>query len=89
MINGAAARDQVTFVTSRGSRVVGGEQAVGDAGTAVMYAVNLAMLLDRGGTPSLTPAECFEDYASALLRELGGSFFWGYLARPLWESVSW
>jgi len=43
-------------VTSRGRRVVGvvsvpaAEQAVGDAGTTVMYAVNLAMLLDRGGT---------------------------------------
>jgi hypothetical protein len=50
-----------------------GGQADGDAGTAVMFAVNLAMLLDRGGTPSLTLAECFEDYASTLLRELGGS----------------
>src|SRR5947208_17189051 len=43
------------------------------AATAVMYAVNLAMLQDRGGTPSLTPAECFEDYAGSLLRDLGGS----------------
>jgi hypothetical protein len=31
------------------------------------------MLQDRGGTPSLTPAECFENYADHLLRELGGS----------------
>jgi prevent-host-death family protein len=81
VINAAATRDRVTFVTSRGRRVAGvvsvaaAEQAAGtdgqadDAGTAVMFAVNLAMLLDRGGTPSLTPAECFEDYASALLRE--------------------
>lgn len=40
VINAAATRDQVTFVTSRGSRVVGvvsvaaAEQAVGDADTA-------------------------------------------------------
>lgn len=31
------------------------------------------MLQDRGGTPSLTPAECFVNYADALLREFGGS----------------
>ena len=86
VINAAGTRDQVTFVTSRGRRVAAvvsvaaAEQATStdgqaddDAGTAVMYAVNLAMLEDRGGTPSLTPAECFEDYANALLRELGGS----------------
>jgi prevent-host-death family protein len=86
VINAAATRDQVTFVTSRGRRVAGvvsvsaAEQAVGpdgqadgDADTAVMFAVNLAMLLDRGGTPSLTPAECFEQYADDLVRELGGS----------------
>lgn len=48
-------------------------QADDDAGTAVMYAVNLEMLLTRGDTPSLTPAECFEDYANTLLRELDGS----------------
>ena len=86
VINAAATRDQVTFVTSRGRRVAGvvsiaaAEQAVGpdgqadgDAGTAVMFAVNLAMLLDRGGTPSLTPGECFEQYAGDLVREFGGS----------------
>jgi prevent-host-death family protein len=82
VINAAATRDQVTFVTSRGRRVAGvvsvaaAEQAAGpdgDAGTAVMFAVNLAMLLDRGGTPSLTPAECFEQYAGDLVREFGGS----------------
>jgi len=86
VINAAATRDQVTFVTSRGRRVAGvvsvaaAERAAGpdvqaddDAGTAVMFAVNLAMLLDRGGTPSLPPAECFEDYADHLLRELAGS----------------
>jgi prevent-host-death family protein len=85
-INAAATRDQVTFVTSRGRRVAGvvsvaaAERAAGvdgqaddDAGTAVMFAVNLLMLLDRGGTPSLTPAECFEDYANALLREFGSA----------------
>jgi prevent-host-death family protein len=86
VINAAATRDQVTFVTSRGRRVAGvvsvaaaeqatrpGGQAEDDAGTAVMFAVNLAMLLDRGGTPSLTSAECFEQYAGDLVRELGGS----------------
>jgi prevent-host-death family protein len=86
VINAAGTRDQVTFVTSRGRRVAAvvsvaaAEQAANvdgqahaDAGTAVMYAVNLAMLQDRGGTPSLTPAELFEDYAADLLRELGGS----------------
>ena len=86
VINAASTRDQVTFVTSRGRRVVGvvsvaaaeraagpDGQADGDAGTAVMFAVNLAMLLDRGGTPSLTPAECFEQYAGDLVREFGGS----------------
>lgn len=86
VINAAATRDQVTFVTSRGRRVAGvvsvaaAEQAAGpdgqaddDAGTAVMFAVNLQMLMDRGGTPDLTPAECFEDYANALLREFGSA----------------
>jgi prevent-host-death family protein len=86
VINAAATRDQVTFVTSRGRRIggvvsvaaaeqaaAGQGQAGDDAGTAVMYAVNLAMLLDRGGTPDLTPAECFEDYAESLLRDLGGN----------------
>jgi prevent-host-death family protein len=86
VINAASTRDQVTFVTSRGRRVAGvvsvaaaeraagpDGQADGDAGTAVMFAVNLAMLLDRGGTPSLTPDECFEQYAGDLVREFGGS----------------
>jgi hypothetical protein len=83
---GARMADQVTFVTSRGRRVAAvvsvaaAEQAIGtdgqadgDAGTATMYAVNLALLEDRGGTPSMTTAELFEDYAGSLLRELGGS----------------
>lgn len=86
VINLAAVHDQVTFVTSRGRRlaavvsVTAAEQAAGaggqaddDAGTAVILAVNLEMQLARGGTPSLTPAECFEGYAGDLLRELGGS----------------
>jgi prevent-host-death family protein len=86
VINAAGTRGQVTFVTSRGRRVAAvvsvaaAEQAAsvdgqadGDAGTAVMFAVNLAMLLDRGGTPSLTPTECFEQYAGDLVREFGGS----------------
>jgi prevent-host-death family protein len=86
VINAAATRSHVTFVTSRGRRVAAvvsvaaAEQAAAvdgqashDAITATSYAVNLQMLQDRGGTPSLTPAECFEDYADALLREFGGS----------------
>jgi len=84
VINAASTRDRVTFVTSRGRRVAGvvsvaaAEQAVGEGGqadgdAAVMFAVNLAMMLDRGGTPSLTPAECFEQYADDLVREFGGS----------------
>jgi prevent-host-death family protein len=86
VINAANTRGQVTFVTSRGRRVAGvvsvaaAEQAAGpdgqaddDAGLAVILAVNLAMMLDRGGTPDLTPAECFEQYAGDLVRELGGS----------------
>jgi prevent-host-death family protein len=86
VINAAATRGQVTFVTSRGRRIAGvvsvaaaeqaagaDGQAAGDAGTAVMYAVNLEMMLSRGGTPSLTPAECFEQYAGDLVREFGGS----------------
>jgi prevent-host-death family protein len=86
VINAASTRGQVTFVTSRGRRVAGvvsvaaaeqaaglGGQADGDACTAVLLAVNLAMMLDRGGTSSLTPAECFEQYAGDLVREFGGS----------------
>lgn len=86
VINAAITRSQVTFVTSRGRRVAGvvpvavaaqavlsgGDQAAEDALTATSYAVNLQMLMDRGGTPSLTPAECFEDYAGALLQYLDG-----------------
>lgn len=53
-------------------------QADGDAGTAVMFAVNLAMLLNRGGTPSLTPAECSADRARPGTRRSGG--------RPRWPS---
>jgi prevent-host-death family protein len=86
VINAAGTRDRVTFVTSRGRRVAAvvsvaaGEQAAGedgqaeaDAGTATMYAVNVVLHEDRGGTPSLTAAQIFEDYANDLLRELGGS----------------
>ena len=85
VINAASARNHVTFVTNRGRRVAAvvsvttGEDAVvdnqadEDAGLAVMYAVNLEMLLARGGTPSLTPAECFEQYAGDVLRDLGGN----------------
>ena len=86
VINAAGTRDQVTFVTSRGRRVAAvvsvaaGEQAAGedgqaeaDAGMATMHAVNLAMHEDRGGTPGMTVADLWEDYAASLLRELGGS----------------
>lgn len=86
VINAAGTRDQVTFVTSRGRRVAAvvsvaaGEQAAGEDGqaeadvsTATMYAVNVVLHEDRGGTPDLTPAEIFEDYANDLLREFGGS----------------
>lgn len=85
VINAAGTRDQVTFVTSRGRRVAavvsvavaeqaaGDSQADGDAGTATMYAVNLALHEDRGGTPSRTVTELWEDYAADLLREFGGS----------------
>jgi prevent-host-death family protein len=85
VLNAAGTRGQVTFITSRGRRVAAvvsvaaGERAMVDdqadegAGLAVMYAVNLEMLLARGGTPNLTPAECFEDYACALLKDFGGS----------------
>jgi hypothetical protein len=76
----------VTFVTSRGRRVAAvvsvaaAEQAAAvdgqpsdDAITATSYAVKRQMLQDRGGAPGLTPAECFENYADALLREFGSS----------------
>jgi hypothetical protein len=74
---------QVTFVTRRGRRVAAvvsvavaegateDSQAAGDATTATMYAVNVQLLEDRGGTPSLTMAEIFEQYADDLLREFG------------------
>lgn len=85
VINAAGTRDQVTFVTSRGRRVAavvsvavadraaGDTQSDDDAGTATMYAVNIVLHEDRGGTPSLTMPEIFEDYARDLLREFDGS----------------
>lgn len=86
VINSAGTRGQVTFVTSRGRRVAavvsvaagelaaGGDgQAEADAGAATMYAVNLTMHQDRGGTLLRSPAELWEDYAMNLLGELGGS----------------
>ena len=84
VINAAGMHDQITFVTSRGRRVAavvsvavaqGAEevrQADGDARTATMYAVNVELHEGLGGTPSLTMAEIFEDYAGDLLREFGG-----------------
>ena len=83
VINAAGVHNQVTFVTSRGRRVaavvsvteaeaaVPDGQADSDATTVLSYAVNVAMLEDRGGTPDLTPAQIYEQYASDLLRELG------------------
>jgi prevent-host-death family protein len=85
VINAAGNRDQVTFITSRGRRVAavvpvaaaeqiaGNAQADEDAGTATLYAVNVAMHEDRGGLPGRTMADVFEEYAGDLLREFGGS----------------
>ncbi len=84
VINAAGMHDQITFVTSRGRRVAavvsvavaqGVEEvrrADGDGATATMYAVNVELHEGLGGTPSLTMAEIFEDYAGDLLREFGG-----------------
>lgn len=84
VINAAGMHDQITFITSRGRRVAAvvsvalaegaaqDSQAEGDAATAQLYAVNVVLHEDRGGTPDLTPAEIFEDYAKDLLREFGG-----------------
>jgi prevent-host-death family protein len=84
VINAAGMHGQVTFVTSRGRRVaavvsvavaeatIEDSQTAGDAATAQNYAVNIALHEDRGGTPDLTMAEVFEDYATDLLREFGG-----------------
>lgn len=83
VINAAGMHDQITFVTSRGRRVAAvvsvaiaegvteDSQAADDAATAQNYAVNVQLREDRGGTPSLTMAEIFEDYAADLLREFG------------------
>lgn len=83
VINAAGVHNQVTFVTSRGRRVAAvvsvtvaeaaapDGQADSDATTVLSYAVNVAMLEDRGGTPDLTPAQIYEQYASDVLRELG------------------
>ena len=83
VINAAGMHNQITFVTSRGRRVAAvvsvavaeafaeDNQIAGDAATVENYAANIALHEDRGGTPSLTMAEIFEDYAAALRRELG------------------
>ena len=83
VINAAGMHNQITFVTSRGRRVAAvvsvavaeaateDDQVAGDAATVENYAANVALHEDRGGTPSLTMAEIFEDYAGDLLRELG------------------
>jgi prevent-host-death family protein len=83
VINAAGMYDQITFVTSRGRRVAAvvsvaiaegvaeDSQAADDAATVQNYAANVQLREDRGGTPSLTMAEIFEDYAADLLREFG------------------
>ena len=83
VINAAGMHNQITFVTSRGRRVAAvvsvavaeavteDSQVAGDAATVENYAANVALHEDRGGTPDLTMAEIFEDYAADLLRELG------------------
>ena len=83
VINAAGMHNQITFVTSRGRRVAAvvsvavaeaiteDSQVAGDAATVENYAANVALHEDRGGTPDLTVAEIFEDYAADLLRELG------------------
>lgn len=85
VINAASTRDQVTFVTNHGRRVAAvvsvtiGERAAADAlaeddrHTAVLYATNVAISEERGGVPGRTMHEVFEDYASYLLGEFGGS----------------
>lgn len=85
VINAAGMHDQVTFVTSRGRRVAAvvsvamaeaaeeDSQAADDAAMAQLYAVNVVMIEDRGGTPSLTVAEIYEQYAADLLQEFGGN----------------
>jgi hypothetical protein len=78
-------RDQVTFVTSRGRRVAAvvsvaiGENAAAaaesedDGHLAGLFAVNVAIIEDRGGIPGRTMADVFDEYAADLLGEFGGS----------------
>jgi len=84
VLNAAGVRDQVTFVTSHGRRVaavvpvavaeaVPGPQAGRDGDTAAMYAVNVGIVEDRRGIPGRSMAEVFDDYATDLLKEFGGS----------------
>lgn len=54
-------------------QIAGDRETAGDAGTATMYAVGLAMRQDRGGIPGRTATESWEDCAADLLREFGGS----------------
>lgn len=80
VINGASGRGQVTFITSHGRRVAAMvpvaiaeeipaiSEMSEDATTAVMYAVNVVMRKSQGAG-----AEVFEEYATDLLREFGGS----------------
>jgi prevent-host-death family protein len=85
VLNAATVRNEVTFVTSHGRRVAavvpvsvgesaaGGAQADDDGHMAVMYATNVAITENHGGIPGRTMAEVFEEYASELLGEFGGS----------------
>jgi prevent-host-death family protein len=82
VLNAATVRDQTTYVTSRGRRIAAvvpvaiaeaaaDSQAVADAETAMMYAVNCVMMEDKP-PPGQTPEQVFEGYAAYLLEQLGG-----------------
>jgi prevent-host-death family protein len=85
VLNEASTRDQVMFVTNHGRRVAAvvsvavGENAAmetraqDDGTTAMLYATNLGIIEERNGIPGRTMAEVFEEYASDLLSEFGGS----------------
>jgi prevent-host-death family protein len=85
VLNAAGTRDEVTFVTSHGRRVAAvvpvavGERAAmearaeDDGHMAVLYATNVGIIEEHGGIPGRTMVEVWEDYASELLGEFGGS----------------
>lgn len=47
-------------------------QAERDAHTAWTYAINVVLLEDKGGLPGRSMPEVFDDYATDLLKQLGG-----------------